>query len=227
MKINPMLDTVRAHKIGLLILDARTAAGKSLEMTSVQSGIAAADLQAFENGEKIPSLPEIEALAYILDVPIEHFWGRQSISEGKGDPSRTLNPKLIIVRQKMISSFLALKREEKKLSLDELSLASGLPEDKIKAYENADLTVPVYDLEALAGPLGLTLEEFYDQRGVVAEWRKSRPGSGQVQSDLPPEIQEFVNKPINRPYLELAMKFSEMPVEKLRTVAESILEITF
>ncbi|MHC1785319.1 MAG: helix-turn-helix transcriptional regulator [Anaerolineaceae bacterium] len=227
MEINPLLETVRAHKLGLLIFDARTAAGKSLEMASAQSGIPAADLQSYENGVRIPSLPEIEGLAYVLDVPIEHFWGRQSISEEKGDLSRTMNPKVIMVRQKMISSFLELKRNEKKITTAELSRLSGLPEERIHAYENADLTVPVYDLEALSAALGLTMADFFDQRGAVAEWRKSQRGKGQPQSNLPPEIQEFVNKPINRPYLELAMKFSEMPVDKLRTLAESILEITF
>ena len=40
------------------------------------------------------------------------------------------------------------------------------------------------------------------------------------------ELQGFVCKPINRPYLELAVRLSEMSVEKLRGVAEGLLEIT-
>jgi len=43
---------------------------------------------------------------------------------------------------------------------------------------------------------------------------------------LSPEMQAFVSKPVNRPYLELAQRLSEMSVEKLRTVAEVLLEIT-
>jgi transcriptional regulator with XRE-family HTH domain len=226
MTTNSLLDTVRAHKLGLLIYDARTAAGKTLEETSFLSGVAEQFLQAYENGEVMPSLPEVEALAYVLDTPIEHFWGKQSLSENISDVERSLNPKLISVRQKMISSFLALKRAEKGLSTVELSRLSGLTEDRIKAYENDDEPIPMYDLEALAHALGLTMEDFYDQRGAVAEWRKNRRGSQNI-SNLSTEIQEFVSKPINRPYLELAMKFSEMPVDKLRTVAESILEITY
>ncbi len=225
MEPNDLLNTVRAHKLAVLIFDARTAAGKSLDEVSAQTGIAAGDLSAYENGDKIPSLPEVEALAYVLDAPIDHFWGRQSLSEGKAEPSRTLNPKILMVRQKMISSFLALKREENGISLAELSRLSGVSEEKIKVYENADKPVPIYDLDALAKALGLTVDEFYDQRGAVAEWRKTRGGS-QPKSNLPADIQAFVDKPINQPYLELAMKFSELPADKLRTVAESILEIT-
>lgn len=225
METNTLLETVRARKLAVLIVDARTAAGKSLEEVSALSGIPANDLSAFEKGEKIPSLPEIEALAYVLDAPIEHFWGSQSLSEEKADSTRTLNPKIIMVRQKMISSFLALKRDEKGISLPALSHLSGVPEERLKAYENADQPVAIFDLVALAKALDLTLEDFYDQRGAVAEWRKSR-GGNQPRFNLPPEMQAFIDKPINRPYLELAMKFSEMPAEKLRTVAESILEIT-
>ncbi len=44
---------------------------------------------------------------------------------------------------------------------------------------------------------------------------------------LPPELQNFVSKPVNRPYLELAMKLSSMSTDKLRSVAEDLLEITF
>jgi hypothetical protein len=43
---------------------------------------------------------------------------------------------------------------------------------------------------------------------------------------MPSELQSFVVKPINQPYLELAQRLSEMSVEKLRAVAEGLLEIT-
>ena len=44
---------------------------------------------------------------------------------------------------------------------------------------------------------------------------------------LSPELQAFISKPVNRPYLELAQRLSEMSVEKLRAVAEGLLEITY
>jgi hypothetical protein len=43
---------------------------------------------------------------------------------------------------------------------------------------------------------------------------------------MPVDLQTFVSKPINRPYLELAQRLSEMSVDKLRSVAEGLLEIT-
>ena len=44
--------------------------------------------------------------------------------------------------------------------------------------------------------------------------------------ELPVEMQLFVSKPINLPYLELAQRLSEMSVDRLRGVAEGLLEIT-
>ena len=45
-------------------------------------------------------------------------------------------------------------------------------------------------------------------------------------TDLPLEMQAFISKPINMPYLELAQRLSEMSVDRLRGVAEGLLEIT-
>ncbi|NIP32622.1 MAG: hypothetical protein GWN00_13130, partial [Aliifodinibius sp.] len=44
--------------------------------------------------------------------------------------------------------------------------------------------------------------------------------------NLPEELQEFIAKPVNQPYLELAKKLSELSADRLRGIAEGILEIT-
>ena len=44
--------------------------------------------------------------------------------------------------------------------------------------------------------------------------------------ELPAELQAFVSQPVNRPYLELAIKLSSMSSDKLRSVAEGLLDIT-
>ena len=44
--------------------------------------------------------------------------------------------------------------------------------------------------------------------------------------EMPMELREFVALPVNRPYLELAMKLSNMSTDKLRSVAEDLLDIT-
>ena len=81
------------------------------------------------------------------------------------------------------------------------------------------------DLEMLSDKLHQSIKYFEDQHGPVGMWSAQQRAMEDFK-ELPPEMQIFVSKPINRPYLELAQRLSEMSVEKLRAVAEGLLEIT-
>ena len=74
--------------------------------------------------------------------------------------------------------------------------------------------------------LGGHLNSLVDQHGPVGIWRKQQQAVEQF-IHLPVEVQEFITKPVNMPYLLLAQRLSGMPVEKLRAIAEGLLEITF
>jgi hypothetical protein len=69
------------------------------------------------------------------------------------------------------------------------------------------------------------MENFFDQSGPVGQWLNNQRAL-QKFNELPEDIQSFVCQPVNRPYLELAMKLSSMSREKLRSVAEGLLDIT-
>ena len=43
---------------------------------------------------------------------------------------------------------------------------------------------------------------------------------------LPAEIREFMRNPDHEVYLRATLRLSQLPVEKLRTVGEGLLEIT-
>ena len=85
--------------------------------------------------------------------------------------------------------------------------------------------VPVPELEILAEALNRSVREFQDKDGPVGRWM-SQQQAIQAFLALSPELQQFVTKPINGPYLELAQRLSEMSVDRLRAVAEGLLEIT-
>jgi hypothetical protein len=78
----------------------------------------------------------------------------------------------------------------------------------------------------LSGVLNRSIREFEDQHGPVGIWNTQQYNIKDFLK-LPMEMQAFVSKPINRPYLELAIRLSEMSVDKLRAVAEGLLEITY
>ena len=66
--------TLRAKKLGILIRDARLAAGKSLKECGEAIGGTGGNISSYEKGTKSPSLPEMEMLSYYLNVPISRFW---------------------------------------------------------------------------------------------------------------------------------------------------------
>ena len=86
--------------------------------------------------------------------------------------------------------------------------------------------IPLPELEGLISLLGGQIESLIDKTGPICMWMIQQKGI-QDFLQLPPDLQNFVGKPINRPYLELAVKLSNMSTEKLRSVAEDLLDITF
>jgi hypothetical protein len=95
----------------------------------------------------------------------------------------------------------------------------------LEAYELGEQPVPVPDLDAIAFALRSTVKDFQDQHGPVGAWLAQQNALKGFEG-LSPEMQAFISKPINRPYLELAQRLSDLSVEKLRSVAEVLLEIT-
>ena len=65
-----------------------------------------------------------------------------------------------------------------------------------------------------------------DRRGPIGQWMTSEETVKDFL-EMPAELRQFVATPVNRPYLELAMKLSSMSRDKLRSVAEDLLDITF
>src|SRR5690606_4931504 len=78
---------LRARILGVLIRDARQAAGLSPAACAEQIGVMEDVLLAWEFGRAVPSLPQIELLAAALDVPVSHFWGTQTLAERRESQS--------------------------------------------------------------------------------------------------------------------------------------------
>lgn len=226
MSTQQKLIQIRSRKLGLLLADARQSAGKSIEQAARAMGVTVEQAQAYESGAKAPSLPEMEGLAFYLDLPLEHFWGSTARANQAGSEPLANMEQLTRLRQRMIAMSIRMARSKLNLSLSELSEKISLPETTLRQYENGEIAIPLPELEALAASLGLQVEEFFDERGPVGQWRREK-ASVQKFLELPPELQAFVCAPVNRPYIQLAIRLSELNADKLRAVAEGLLEITY
>ena len=228
MKNSAPILQLRSRKLGVLLYDSRVYARRTVEECAAAVGVTPDEYRAFEGGNAAPSLPQIELLSIFLNVPLDHFWGKQALSTAPRPPHAEQGGQLLGLRNRVVGASLRLARKNKGVSLEDLSAETGLPVEKIERHEKGDAAVPLPELEILAAALGLPMSELYDQHGPIGKWRGQQPtGAGTGSINLPPELLEFVSKPVNRPYLDIALKLSDMPVEKLRILAESLLEITY
>ncbi|MCX6066155.1 MAG: helix-turn-helix transcriptional regulator [Chloroflexi bacterium] len=216
---------LRTRKLGVLIRDARLASRKTVTETAKTIGISPAILRAYEEGRKAPSLPELEVLAYYLDLPIQHFWSSLSLSDAapRTDPI-DLN-RLAALRHRIVGTLLRQRRLQTSISLKALSFETGIPQGRLTAYEMGERAIPLPELEAILTVIGGRVESFFDQNGPVGKWMTDQ-GAILEFLKLSPELRAFVCLPVNHPYLELARNLSELPTDKLRSVAEGLLDIT-
>ncbi len=217
--------TLRTKKLGVLIRDARLAARRNIDECAKAIGVTKGIFRAYEEGRRAPSLPELEILVYYLNLSIDHFWGKAAISDDT-QPTEPLDlPRLVELRQRMIGALLRQERNNASLSIKALTQETGIPGGRIKSFELGERPIPLPELEALVTALGSRIDMFFDQSGPIGQWMTNQRSIQQFL-ELPRELQSFVCQPVNRPYLELAMKLSSMSTEKLRSVAEGLLDIT-
>ena len=217
--------TIRSKKLGVLIRDARLAARRGIKECAEATGTKSGTFRAYEEGRKAPSLPELETLVYYLDLPIDHFWSKE-IKSNSPLPIETLDlSKLLAVRQRKIGALLRQERMNASISIRNLAHETGISGARIKAYELGERPIPLPELEVLVSTLGGRIETFFDRSGPIGQWLTNEEA---IQNflELPEELRQFVAMPVNRPYLELAMKLSSMSKDKLRSVAEDLLDIT-
>lgn len=223
--VSPATIKIRAKKLGVLIRDARLAAHISPTDCAQALDVSEDVYAAYENGNTSPSLPEMEMLAYFLQTPLEHFLGRETLSSERKAKDK-LDPQVVLgLRQRIIGAKLRKARLESGIDLETLAESTGLDPNDLEAYEMGQKSVPLPELDLIAVGLGYSVRHFQDQHGPLGAWFAEQKALQDFR-DLPAEIKAFVCKPVNRPYLELAQRLSEMEVSKLRSVAEGLLEIT-
>jgi len=213
---------LRGRILGAKLRLVRQSVGKSLKDIGAMIGVGPATIASYESSRKSPSLPELELLAYHLDVPLRRFWAKAPAAP----PRSTADPSAVIpLRQRMIATLLRSQRLEAKLAIKDIATATGIPGGRISGYEQGERPIPLPHLEAIAATLNRSVEDYVDHQGPVGHWDAAQRAL-EVLMDLPPDLREFISKPESKPYLRLAKHLSEMSSDKLRTVAEGLLDIT-
>ncbi len=215
---------IRAKMIGVLLRDARLSAGRSEADSARSVGVSPEQLEAWEQGEDAPSLPQLEILAYYLGVPVSHFWGTATL-EAERNRHAGAQPEYVALRDRMIGIMLRQAREEKGLSTDDLSRLTGISAVRIEVFESGDAPLPMHELTVLASGLQKNLRYFLESSSFIGGWLSLREDMKHF-AELPEDIRRFVANPLNVGFMEIAKMLSEMPTDRLRRVGESVLNIT-
>lgn len=223
------LDTaldVRAKMLGVLLRDARQYAERTAKECAEAMGVTASIYNAYESGDQSPSLPELELLAYLLQVPLSHFWSATILAEKTDEQLPLPTPDITELRDRMIGAKLRQARLDAKLTLKDFASQLDVTSGQLSAYEFGEKPLPLPELEVICSRLGLAVEDLLEPAGVVGEWESAQRLFERFKQ-LPPDVREFITNPMNEQYLRLAQRLSQMPVDQLRSIATGLLDITY
>ncbi|MDF1499571.1 MAG: helix-turn-helix transcriptional regulator [Anaerolineales bacterium] len=214
--------TLRGKILGALLRDARLDAGKSMKSLGEMIGSSSSTISSFEHGRKSFSLPELELLAYHLDVPLQHFF--DPTTESLADEP-TFEPSIMIeLRDRMIGAMLRQRRHELGYSIREVADRTDMPPSRISAYERGLRSIPLPDLESLLIELEDSLDRYIDQDGPIGAWHRNQEAFEQFK-ELPEELRSFFSDPDHRTYLRMARELSRLDVNDLQSIAETLQDI--
>jgi transcriptional regulator with XRE-family HTH domain len=216
---------IRNKTIGVLVRQARLKAGKGQEECAGLLGCSPSEFDQYEHGQAGLSLPQLEALAYLLDVPPKSLWDRGSASEDAPEESVPL-AQLMRLRTKVLGIKLRQCRSSTGLSEEELGQLLDQPAGVVSEYELGERQIPLAELEIAAEQCGQSLAFFRDDPMIpLGRSEQGRQDLAHL-AELAPDIRQFVLDPENVLYLRIALLLSAMDAEGLRQMAEAVLSAT-
>jgi transcriptional regulator with XRE-family HTH domain len=217
------MNTERAKMLGNLVKQAREHFGRTKKECAAVLGLKPADYSSVESGEYPVSLPQLEAIALYLNIPMGYFWGSEPLkTEAEIDFDN-----LIALRHRVIGVLLSQQRLRSRQSLADMAEALNIDEALLKSYEMGQEPIPYLHLEQICRHLDVSVSYFLDDLHGPLGRHEAKQKLERQFGRMPAEMQAFLINPVNVSYLDTAKKLSEMDVERLRQVAESLLEITY
>jgi len=217
---------LRKKILGVRIRHARTRAGLNLKEVGKALGLSADTVADMEFGRCDVSLPQLEALALIFNIPVTFFWSDDVIAE----PNLTYpTQEAMMLRQRIVGTLLRQMRTESGRTQEELAGVISVPPSKISEYEFGQSAIPLQDLEALCQHLNVSLDYFLDQGIAPHAVARQVPTLDEISdyAQLSPEVKNFISNPANTLYISIAMKLSKLSAHTLREMAEGLLEVTY
>lgn len=216
-------ELTRAQILGNLVRDARLYAGKRHRECAQALEITEEEYKQAEAGDYSLSLPHLEVLALFLKVPMGYFWGTDPLPE-KQDVNYG---GMLDLRQRVVGAMIRQLRLQARESIATVADLLGVDEQTLQAYEAGSQAIPYLELEQLSRHFEVSINHFVDDQHGPLRRHEAEQRLQKIFGELPVDMQMFLANPTNMSYMETAKTLSEMDVQRLRLVAESLLEITY
>ena len=218
---------IRNKIIGVLVKRARIRADKSQQECAQFLDCTPSAYRRLEQGKKGFSLPQLESLALLFDVPVASLWddGYQLPKEVTVAPPPV--DQIMMLRRKMLAIRLRQVRQVAGLSMREMGKALDCSPYMISKYEQGAREIPLSELEMAAEHCGQTMTEFLDDEAIPLSPAEQRQRMLDRLDELPPDMRDFILNPTNTLYLRIAMLASNLEADQLRQIAETLLDITY
>jgi transcriptional regulator with XRE-family HTH domain len=218
---------IRNKIIGVLVKRARGNAGRTQQECAQFLGIAPSAYRRYEQGRKGFSLPQLESLALLFDVPVASLWDDDYPVPEKQEADPMPLDQIMLLRRKMLAIRLRQVRQDADLSMREMGKALDCSPYMISQYELGAREIPLAELEMAAERCGQTMAEFMDDDAIPPSPAEERQRALERLDELPPDMRDFILNPTNTLYLRIAMLASALKADELRKIAETLLDITY
>lgn len=191
MALKTQIKTLRAHKLAALLVDARLYARRTPEEACALLGWDVEHLEDLEIAAVPPTLPEMEALAAIYAVPVDHFFGNTSLSDGMPRLRTETMTQRLELRNRILGAMIMQARLRRNFSRDDLSYATNIPLDQIIEYELGQEPIPVTDLEDITRMMQIDIIDWIDSYAIPTRDMIFRPykiGDLPSSADSPSEV---------------------------------------
>jgi transcriptional regulator with XRE-family HTH domain len=219
--MEPETSNLQLKVLGVLIRMAREKSRRTIPDVATRIGVTPARIRQYERGDREITMPELERLALFLQVPLSFFLsGRVGSQENKVQPPTEAE---IRAHRAMIGAKLKQARLSAGMAKEQLAQAMSVRAATIVRYERGLKDIPITELERLAQVLHVTLMYFIEDRSANKETAALL--DLEKLSQMPPDLREFVLDPSNTPFLRMALKFRELPRNKLKELGEVMLVV--
>ena len=203
--------------IGVLMRAARERAHRTVHQVAQRLGVTPARVRQYERGTRPVSMPELEILSLYLRTPLTFFFDREAAFQDEVSQSPTeaeMRTRRALMGVKLKQARLAAGKTK-----EDCAQAIGRNLATIGRYERGIGDIPITELDRLANLLGVNLYYFAEKKSVEDTLDLDK------LARIPKEVRAFVLDSDNLAYVRMAMKFADLPSDRLKELGEIFLVV--